>query len=237
MNRSQTKAAVSATKVVRPLDSGFISSPSKQPSAPSTDLGVRALRSGRQIGRETDLKNVFQLSTQTAVNTSGKRDLAAMAEADQPNGPADAAESPKKVARSVPIINSSIEGEPDRLHGEVNQSRQPTATPSPPNSPPPLAPNPSHDLASAASEQLQLRTSAEHLLMLASGAQQPADISATQVGMPSRSHSPSNLCANDALVDMAAADAGPKLGLATSSRASSSGYFTPGKLRVQLPGL
>jgi len=121
----------SATKVVRALDYGFTPSPSKQPSAPPTDLGIRALSSGRQIGRETNLKEVFRLSTQMAVNSSGNRDLAAMAEADEPNSPADAAEPPRKVAPGVP---------------------------SPPNSPPPLAPNPSHDLASAASEQLQLRT-------------------------------------------------------------------------------
>jgi len=192
------------------LDSGFTQSPSKQPSAPPTDLGIRALRSGRQIGKETDLRKVFQvrLSTRRAVNSSGKRDLAAMAEADEPNGPADAAGPPRKGTRGVPIIDSSIEGELDRHHGEVNQSQQPTATPSPPNCPPPLAPNPSHDLASAASEQLQLRTSAEHLLMPASGAQQPVDTSETQVGTPSRSHSPSILCADDTLVDMAAADAG-----------------------------
>ena len=197
----------SATKGVRALDSGFTLSPSKQPSTPPTDLGIRALRSGRQIGRESDLKKVFQISTRTVVNSSSKRDLAAMAEADEPNGLADAAQPLRKVARSVPIIDCSIDGEPDRVHGEVNQSQQPTATPSPPNSPRPLAPNPSHDLASVASEQLQLRTSAEHLLMLPSGAQQPADTLATQVCTASRSHSPSNICADDALVHMAAADA------------------------------
>jgi len=102
-----------------------------------------------------------------------------MAEADERNGTADAAEPLRKVARGVPIIDSSIEGEPDRRYGDVNQSRQPTAMLSSPNSTPPLAPNLSHDLASPASEQLQLRTSAEHLLMLASSAQQPADTSAT----------------------------------------------------------
>jgi len=175
------------------------------------------LRSGGQIGRGTDLKKVFRQSTGKALNSSGKRDLAAMAKADEPNGPADAAEPPRKVAHGVTIIDSSIEGEPDRLHGAVNQSRQPTTTPSPPTSRPLLAPNPRHDLASAAYEQLHLRTSAEHLLMLASGAQQPADTSATQVGTPSRSHSPTNLCTDDALVDMAAADAGRKLGQAASS--------------------
>ena len=100
-----------------------------------------------------------------------------------------------------------------------------------------MATYPSCDLASAASQQLQLRTSAKHHLRLASGAQQPADGSASQVGTPSRSHSPADRCAEDALVDMAAADAGQKLSLAASSRASSSRYFTPGKLRLQPPGL
>jgi len=160
-----------------------------------------------------------------------------MADANKPNGPADAAEPPRKVTHSAPIIASSIEGEPDRLHGEVNRSWQPTATPSPSNSPLSLAPNRSHDQAPAAPEQPQLRTSGEHLLMLASGTQQPADILATQVSMPSRSHSPSDPCADDALVDMAAADAREKLGPVASSLASSSGYFTPGELRLQLPGL
>jgi len=220
----------SATKVVRALDSGLSSFPRKQPSAPPTDLGIHVLRSGQQIGRETDLKKVFWLSTRTAVNSSGKRDLAAMAEADKPNGPPEAADPPRKVARAVPIIDSHIAAEPDRLDGEVNLSWQPTASTSPPNSTPPLAPNPSHNLASVAVEQLQLRISAEHLLILASGAQQPTDALATQVGTPSRSHSPSSLCPDDALVDMAAGHAGRKFGPAATSRASSSGYFTPGKL-------
>jgi len=147
-----------ATKVVRALDSGFTPSSSKQPSASPTDLGIRVLRSGRQIGRETDLEEVFRLSTRTAVNSGGKRDLAAMAEANAANGLADSAEPLRKVARGLPIFDSGIEGEPDRLHGEVNRSRQPTAPPSPPSSPPPLAHHPSHDLASAASVQLQLST-------------------------------------------------------------------------------
>jgi len=219
------------------LDSGFTYSPSKQLSAPPTDLGICAWRAGRQIGRETNLKKVFRLSTRRAVHSSGKCGLAAMAEADELNCPADTAQPPRMVARSVPIIESSIEGEPDRLYGEVNRSRQPTATPSTPNSPPPFSSSLSHDLASAASEQFQLRTAAEDLLMLASSARQPADTSPIQVGRPSRSHSPSNLWADDARVDMAAPDAGRKFGLATSSRATSSQYFTPGKLRLQLLAL
>ena len=100
-----------------------------------------------------------------------------MAEADEPKGPADAAKPPRKVAHGVPIIDSSIEGELDRLHGEVEPSQQPTATPFPPKGSPLLAPNPSHDLASAAP----------------------------------------NFCADNTLINMAAADAGRKLGPAASS--------------------
>ena len=102
---------------MRAWDSCFTLSPSKQPSAPPTDLGIRALRSGQQIGRETGLKQVFRLSPGTAVNSSGKRDLAARAKANKPNSPADAVEPLRKVTRRVPIIDSSIGGEPDRLYG------------------------------------------------------------------------------------------------------------------------
>jgi len=83
-------------------------------------LGIAALRSGQQLGRETDLKEEFLLSTWTAVNTRGKHDLPAMAEGDELNEAADGAEPARNVAPSVPIIDSSIECEPDRLHGEVN---------------------------------------------------------------------------------------------------------------------
>jgi len=93
-----------------------------------------------------------------------------MADADEPTGSANARERPRKVTRGGQIVDRSIDGQPDCLHGEVNRSRQPTTTPSPRKSPPPLAPNPSHDRPSTASEQLQRRPSAEHLLILASGA-------------------------------------------------------------------
>ena len=219
------------------MDSGFIPSSNKLGSAPPTEVGIRALRSGRQIGRETDLTKVFRLSTRMAVNCSGKHDLAAMAESDAPNGPADGAEGLRNVARGVPIIIRSIEGELDRLYGEVNRRRERTATASRPKGPPPLASNLSQDLASEASEPLQLRTSADDLLMLASRVQEPANTLATQVGTPSRSHSPYNLCADDAFVNMASVDGQPKLGQAASFRVSPSGYFTPGQLRLQLPGL
>ena len=61
--------------------------------------------------------------------------------ADELKAPADAAEAPRKVAREVAIIDCRIEGELNGLHGKVNRSLQPTATPSPPNRPSPLAPN------------------------------------------------------------------------------------------------
>jgi len=205
----------SATKVVRALDSSFTPSPWNQPSAPPTDLGIRPLRCGRHIGRETNLKKVFRLSVRMAFYTSGKHHLAALVESDERKGPA--AEHLGRVARGIAIIDSSIEGEPDRLPLEVNRSRHPTVMSSPPNSPPLLAPNPSHHLASAAFEQLPVRPSAQHLLMLASGAQQPAATPATQLGRPSRSHSLSIFCAYSLLVDMAAADAGRKSGSAASS--------------------
>ena len=93
MSRTQT-----ATKVVQALDSGFTQYPSKQPSSPPTYWGIRALSSGRQIGRETDLKKVFWRSSRTAINSSGKRDLAAMAEADEPKGPVATEEPPRQGA-------------------------------------------------------------------------------------------------------------------------------------------
>jgi len=46
----------SATGVVQALDSSFTPSASKQPSVRPSDLGICTLRSGRQIGRETELK-------------------------------------------------------------------------------------------------------------------------------------------------------------------------------------
>jgi len=113
----------SAPKVVRALDSGFTPSPSKQSSAPHTHLGIRALRSGRQIGRETNLEKVFRLYTWTAIHSSGKRDQAGVAEADELDGPADAAEPLRKVACGVRMRLRGIKGQPDRLHGEVNRSR------------------------------------------------------------------------------------------------------------------
>jgi len=78
-----------------------------------------------------------------------------MAKAEKSNSLADAGEPVRKDASSVPKSDSSIDGKPEKLYGEVIQSRQPTATPRPPNSPPPLPPNLSHYLASASSALLQ----------------------------------------------------------------------------------
>ncbi|PUU73937.1 hypothetical protein B9Z19DRAFT_1134119 [Tuber borchii] len=118
---------------------------------------------------------------------------------DKPNGAADAAERLRKVARGEPIIDSSIE-------------------PSLPNSPSPLAYNPHHDLASAVSEQLQVRISAEHLLMLASSTQQPANNVVVDTIVAN---------ADDALMNMPVVDARQESGLAATTPASSSGYSTP----------
>jgi len=108
-----------AIRLVRALDSGVTQSSTKQCSAPHSDLSICALRSGRQIRRKTDLNKVCQLSTLTAVNSHGKRDLAAMAQADKPNSAAGDAEPLRKVVHGVLIIDSSIEGEQDSSLGRL----------------------------------------------------------------------------------------------------------------------
>jgi len=105
---------------VVPLNSSFTLSADKQPSAPATHLGICSLRSGQQIGRETDLKKVLRLSARTVVNPSGPPDIAAIAEANKPNDEADAAGPRKKVSHSLPIIDSIMEGEPDNLFRVIN---------------------------------------------------------------------------------------------------------------------
>ena len=102
-----------------------------------------------------------------------------MAELNELNSPADPAEPPRKVARLMLATDSSVEIEPERSHGEFNSSQQPTNRLIPPISPPLLASSPSHDLAPTAVQQVQVRASAEHLLMLASGVGQPAEPSVT----------------------------------------------------------
>ena len=175
------------------------------------------------------------LPSLTAVSSSSKRNLASMAELDELNSPADPAEPPRKVARLMLATDSSVEVKPERSHGEFNSSEQPTNRLIPPISPPPLASSPSHDLAPTAVEQVQVRASAEHLLMLALGVGQPDEPYVTQVGTPGKTHSPSDPCSGDPLANMILRDAGRESGPASSASDSSSGYFTASKLRLPLP--
>ena len=66
-------------------------------------------------------------------------------------------------------IDISIEVELDTRDGEHNLSWQLADRTSPTNSPSTFTPNPGHHHASAASGQAEARSSAAHLLMLASG--------------------------------------------------------------------
>jgi len=77
---------------------------------------------------------------------------------------------------------------------------QPADKPGPASSPPPLTPNPGH--AASPSEHAEARRSAKHLLMLASGGEQPVNTLATQVGTPGRIHSPSDPATSDVSADI-----------------------------------
>ena len=158
-----------------------------------------------------------------------------MAELDELNSPADPAEPSRKVACLMLANDSSVKVEPERSHGEFNSSQQPTNRLIPPISHPPLASSPSHDLPPIAVEQVQVRASAEHLSMLASGVGQPAELSVTQVGTPGRTRSPSDKGCGDPLANMMVPDAGRESGLASPASESSSGYFMASKLRLPLP--
>jgi len=188
-------------------DAGFSPPASKQAFTHLGNLDTRAFKPSR-IGRETDQKKASVLPSLTAVSSSSKRNLAAMAELDELNSPADPAEPPRKDARLMLANDSSVDVEPERSHGEFNSSQQPTNRLIPPISPPPLASSPSHDLAPTAVEQVHVRAPAEHLLMLASGAGQPAEPSVTQVGTPGRTRSPSDPRSGDPLANMIVPDAG-----------------------------
>src|ERR1700761_7325741 len=215
-------------------DAGFAPSPSKQAFTHLGNLDTRALKPSR-IGRQTDRNKASVLPSLTTVSSSSKRNLAAMAELDELNRPADPAEPPRKVARLMLATDSSVEVEPERSHEEFNSSLQPTNRLIPPISPPPLASSPSHDLAPTAVEQVQVRASAEHLLMLASGVGQPAEPSVTQVGTPGRTRSPSDPRSGDPLGNTMVPDAGRESGPASPASESSSEYFTASKLRLPLP--
>jgi len=158
-----------------------------------------------------------------------------MAELDELNSSADPAEPPRKVARLMLATDSSVEAEPERSLAEFNSSQQPTNRLIQPISPPPLASSPSHDLAPTAVEQVQVRASAEHLLMLASGVGQPAEPSVTQVVTPGRTHSTSDPRSGDPLATMRVPDAGRESGRASSASEISTGYFTASTVRLPLP--
>jgi len=158
-----------------------------QHSVPRANLGTRVLRSSRQGERETDLKK----ASRTPANNSGKCNLAVMQEADEPYGSDGSPEPQRKVAHKVGAIDAGIEVEPDTCDGEHNLSWQLADRTSPTNSPSLFTPNPGHHPASGASELAEARRSAAHLLMMASGAEQPANTLATQVDTPGRSHFPS----------------------------------------------
>jgi len=157
-----------------------------QASVPRANLGTRVLRSSRQGERETDLKK----ASRRPANNSGKGNLAVMQDADEPYGSDGSPGLQRNVALQVGAIDTGIEVEPDTRDGEHNLSWQLADRTSPTNSSSPFTPNPGHDHASAASEQAGARRSAAHLLMLASGAEQPVHTLATQVDTPGRSHSP-----------------------------------------------
>ena len=174
-------------------DSGPTSSPSKQASVPCANLGTHVLSSSRQRGQVTDLKK----APRTPANNCGKHNLVVMQEADKPYS---LDESPEPQGK---VIDAGIEVELYTLDGELNLSPLPADRPGPPNSPLPLTPNLGH--ASSPSEHAEARRSADHLLMQASGGEQPVKTLATQVGTPGRIHSPSDPATSDMSADIPAA--------------------------------
>jgi len=172
-------------------DYGPTSSSGMQASVPCANLGTRVLSTSRQRGQETDLKKAPRMPA----NNSPKRNQAVMQEAEEPNSSDESPEPQRKVARHVGAMDASIEVEPDTVDGELNLSPPPADRPGPPNRPPLLTPNPGH--AASCSEHPEARRSAEHLLMLASGGEQPVNPVATHVGKPGRIYSPSDLSISD----------------------------------------
>ena len=205
-----------------------------QASVPRANFGTRVLRSSRQGEWETDPKK----ASRRPANNSGKCNLAVMQEADEPYGSDGSPGPPRKVARQVGAIDACIEVEPNTRDGEHNLSSQLADRTSPTNSLSLLTPNPGHHHATAAAEQAEARRSAAHLLMLASGAEQPVNTLATQVNMPRRSHSPSeDPHTGDVCMDIPTAEqVGRELSPPTDSPTDSSVYSTPGKFSLRLPG-
>ena len=138
------------------------------------------MRSIRQGERETDVKK----ASQRPANNSGKRNLTVMQEADEPYGSDGSPGPQRKVARQVRAIDAAIELDQDTRDGEHNLSWQMADRTSPTKSPSPFTPNTGDHHASADSEQAEARRSAAHLLILASGAEQPVNTLATQVDTP-----------------------------------------------------
>ena len=225
-----------ATPVIFALRSGFSPSPGKQTFIHLAKLDTRAFRPSRHIGRETNRKTPFELPSRTAVSRRSKHTLAAITELNEPNRLADPAEPPRQVVRRMPAIDYHAQVEPEGSHGVFNLSQHPTKKPSPPISPSPLASNPSHDLAPAAVYQLEVRASAEHLLMLASGVAQPAEMPVTQAGTPGRSPSPYDTGSGNMLANRPVPDTRQESGAASPANESSGGYATLSKLLLQLPG-
>jgi len=158
-----------------------------------------------------------------------------MQEADEPYSSDESPEPQQKVARQVGAMDAGIEVEQDTLDGELNLSLLPPDRPGPPKGPPPLTTNLGH--ASSPSEHAEATRPAEHLLMLASGGEQPVNTLATQVGTPSRIHSPSDPATSDVSADIrAAGEAGRELSLAADSPTDPSTYSTPGKFWLRLAG-
>jgi len=138
------------------------------------------------------------------------------------------------VARQLGAIDAGIDVEPDTCDGKHNLSWQLADRTSPTNSSSPFTPNSGHHHGSAASEQAEARRSAAHLLMLASGAEQPVNTLATQVDTPGTSHSPSeDPHTSDVCADIATTE---EVGRESSTPADSpthpSAYSTPGKFRL-----
>ena len=169
-----------------------------QASVSCANLGTSVLSSSSQRGQETDLKQGHR----TPANNSAKCNLTVMQEAETPYSSDESPEPQRKVARQVGAMDASIEVEPDTLDGELNLSPVPADTPGPPNGPPPLTANPGY--AASCSEHAEATRSTEHVLMLASGGEQPVNTFATQVGMSGRIHSPSDLAPSDVFADIRA---------------------------------
>jgi len=192
------------------------------------------LRSSRQGERETDLKK----ASRTPANNSGKLNLAVRQEPDEPYGSDGSPGPQRKVARHVGAIDAGIEVEPATRDGEHNLSWQLADRTSPTNSPSPFTSNPGYHHASAASELAEAQRSAAHLLMLASGAEQPVNTLATQGDTHGRSHSASeDPHTGDVCVYIPTAEeVGRELSPPADSPTASSAYSTPGKFRLRLPG-